>query len=79
MTDVTLSHLVARIDDLTAAVKLLAAANGTRLTQAQLCARLGMHRNTLAKLRTRPDFPTPDVTGKWLLSEVIEWEARRPN
>lgn len=66
-----------KIDALTDAFKLLAQAQGTRLNREQMCDRLGVHRNTLAKMSQEPGFPQPDRTGKWLLSEVIEWETHR--
>jgi lambda repressor-like predicted transcriptional regulator len=48
---------------------------GTRLTRAEVCERLGVHRNTLRTYLER-GFPTPCRDGKWLLAEVIEWESR---
>ncbi len=71
------SALLDRIDSLTSAVLMLARIQGTRLTRAQLCERLGIHRNTLRTRSTERGFPRPDVSGKWLLSEVIEWEIQR--
>lgn len=72
MTD---AAILERIDSLTAAVQLLARVQGTRLTRAQLCERLGIHRNTLRTRMADRNFPKPDAaTGKWLLSEVLEWE-----
>lgn len=71
------ADLLKRIDALTDAVKLMASALGTRLTRDQMAARLGVHRNTLARRLQAPDFPRPGRDGKWLLSEVIEWETRR--
>ncbi len=50
---------------------------GARLTRAQVCERLGIHRNTLANYIKERDFPTPGLDGKWLLSEVLDWETRR--
>lgn len=50
--------------------------HGTRLTRAEVCERLGIHRNTLKTYRDERGFPSPGRDGKWLLSEVIEWEAR---
>lgn len=69
--------LVRKIDAMAEAMKLMAQALGTRLNREQMCERLGVHRNTLAKMAQAPGFPQPDRTGKWLLSEVIEWETRR--
>lgn len=50
---------------------------GSRLTRAQVCDRLGIHRNTLANYIKDRNFPTPGSDGKWLLSEVLDWEARK--
>lgn len=74
MTEAT---LVQRIELLTNAVQTLSAMMGARLTRAQLAERLGVHRNTLAKRLAEPGFPLPGKDGKWLLSEVIEWEKSR--
>ena len=68
--------LLARIDMLTQAVERMAQMQGNRLTRTELCARLGIHRNTLTNwLETDRRFPRPDKTGKWLLSDVIRWES----
>jgi hypothetical protein len=48
---------------------------GARLTRAEVCARLRVHRNTLQTYIAERNFPTPGRDGKWLLSEVIEWES----
>ena len=69
--------LMQRIDALTSAVQFMATSMGQRLTRAQLGQRMNVHRNTLARIIKDPRFPTPDTTGKWLLSEIIEWETRR--
>jgi len=67
--------MLQRIDALTSAVQFMASALGQRLTRAQLCDRMGVHRNTLAKLMKDPTFPLPGKDGKWLLSDVISWET----
>lgn len=70
--------LLARIDSLTSAMQLMAQALGTRLTREQLAQRLGIHRNTLRERLARdPAFPRPGSDGRWLLSEVVEWEQRQ--
>jgi predicted DNA-binding transcriptional regulator AlpA len=71
MTDAVLME---RIEQLTTAVQSLSTMLGARLTRAQLCERLGIHRNTLARRLSEPGFPLPGKDGKWLLSSVIEWE-----
>lgn len=70
--------LLERIDKMASAMQLMAAMLGTRLDRGQLAERMGVHRNTLAKrLSTDRGFPRPGRDGKWLLSEVVEWEQRR--
>jgi hypothetical protein len=66
--------LLQRIDALTKAVQHLAQVNGARLTKAQLADRMGCHRNTLRSRVEIKGFPRPCADGKWLLSEIIEWE-----
>jgi hypothetical protein len=67
--------LLQRIDALQHTVAALVQAIGPRLTREQLCQRRGIHRNTLTSLMERGIVPRPDVNGRWLLSEVIEYEA----
>lgn len=66
--------LLQRIELLTNAVQTLTSMMGARLTRAELCERLRIHRNTLPKRMADPKFPRPGRDGKWLLSEIIEWE-----
>lgn len=71
------SQLLERIDKMSSAMQLMASMLGTRLDRGQLADRMGVHRNTLTKrLATDRTFPRPGRDGKWLLSEVIEWEQR---
>lgn len=70
----TETMLLARIDALTKAVQHLAQTQGARLNKAQLAQRLGCHRNTLRARVAAKGFPSPCADGKWLLSEIIEWE-----
>lgn len=70
-------QLIAEVRQLKSAVQFMASMLGTRLDRGQLAERLGIHRNTLAKrLATDRTIPRPGSDGKWLLSEVIEWEQR---
>lgn len=79
MSATTENELLARIDALTESVRLMAAMLGTRLDRAQLCERMGIHRNTLAnRLAADSSFPRPGRDGKWLLSEIVEWEQHPP-
>jgi transcriptional regulator with XRE-family HTH domain len=55
---------------------VMARARGDRLTRAEVCERLGIHRNTLKTYLKERGFPAPSPDGKFLLCEVIEWETR---
>lgn len=71
----TEAALLDRLDKMASAMQLLAQALGTRLTREQLAQRLGIHRNTLRiRLQQDPRFPRPASDGRWLLSEIVEWE-----
>ena len=50
---------------------------GSRLSRAEVCDRLRIHRNTLPTYIKERGFPKPTRDGEWLLAEVIEWEAKR--
>lgn len=72
------SLILTRIDQMAEAVSLMARALGTRITREQLAQRLGVHRNTLRnRMASDGAMPRPGSDGKWLLSEVLEWEQRR--
>jgi predicted DNA-binding transcriptional regulator AlpA len=73
----TSTDIIQRLDSLTAAFVVMAKASGARLTRAEVCERLGVHRNTLTNYIADKEFPTPCRDGKWLLAEVVEWEALR--
>ena len=74
MTPSIETALLQRIDALTKAVQHLAQTQGARLNKEQLAQRLGCHRNTLRVRVADKGFPKPCADGKWLLSEIIEWE-----
>lgn len=71
------SAIIERLDTLTRGFANLARLMGARLTRAEVCERLGIHRNTLRTYIAEKGFPTPGKDGKWLLAEVVEWEARK--
>ncbi|MDD2846184.1 MAG: hypothetical protein PHT57_14655 [Rhodoferax sp.] len=72
------AKLLDRINRLASAVELMAAMLGTRLDREQLAQRLGVHRNTLrVRLAADRTMPRPGPDGRWLLSEIVEWEQRR--
>jgi predicted DNA-binding transcriptional regulator AlpA len=72
-----LAVLERKIDALTSVVAAFTRLAGVRLTRAEVCERLGIHRNTLHNYIQEKDFPTPGRDGKWLLAEVLEWDARK--
>ena len=74
MTD---TALLEKFDGLAAAVIALSRVMGARLDREAMAQRLGIHRNTLRSRMADPRFPRPGPDGKWLLSEVLEWEMRR--
>lgn len=76
-TTMSETAILSRLDKLTSAFCALARTAGARLTRAEVCERLGIHRNTLRAYITDKDFPKPGRDGKWLLAEVVEWEARK--
>jgi hypothetical protein len=71
--------LALRIEQLTAAVAQLARVQGARLTRAEMCERYRVCSKTLTAMMLRGDVPRPGKDGKWLLAEVVEWEAARPS
>lgn len=77
MSDNDITAVLDRLDSLTTAFAGLSRAMGARLTRAEVLERLGIHRNTLRTYIADKGFPTPGKDGKWLLAEVIEWEARK--
>lgn len=76
-----LERLESRIDALVKAFGVMADTmakdHGARLNRAQVCAYLGVDRSTLHRYEQRPDFPKPNRRGKFLLGDVVEWEAKR--
>lgn len=71
------AQLAEKMEKMVSAVTLMASMLGTRLDRTQLAERMGVHRNTLrSRMENDRNFPRPGSDGKWLLSEVIEWEQR---
>ncbi len=74
----TTEAMEAKIEVLTYAVQSLCLQLGGRLTRQQFAERMGVHRNTLSNMLARDrSMPRPGKDGKWLLSEVMDWEIRR--
>lgn len=65
------------IEILASAVILMAQSLGTRLTTGQMCERYQVCSKTLLARAKAGKLPKPTNDGKWLLSELIEMEARR--
>lgn len=77
MSSTDIAALTERLDVLTQGFAHLARLMGARLTRSEVCERLGVHRNTLRAYIADRGFPKPGKDGKWLLAEVVEWEARK--
>jgi predicted DNA-binding transcriptional regulator AlpA len=73
----TEAAILERLDTLAEGFTRLARLMGARLTRQEVCARLDIHRNTLRAYIAEKGFPKPGKDGKWLLAEVVEWEARK--
>ncbi len=74
MTDLALQKL----DRLTEAVAMLARVQGARLTRQEIETRLRVSPVTLRNRIRDGQFPPPKSDGKWMLSDVIEWERSKP-
>jgi DNA-binding XRE family transcriptional regulator len=73
-----LDQVMRSLQVMASALQAICAQTGARLTRQQLAERLGVHRNTLAaRLANDRTMPRPGKDGKWLLSEVIDWEMRQ--
>lgn len=72
-----IDQIMQRLDSLTLAVMTTNKNVGDRLTRAEVCQRLRIHRNSVNNYIEKRDFPKPTLDGKWLLCEVMQWEARR--
>ena len=82
MTDAAMiERLESRVESLTRALstlaEVLAKDHGALLTRAQVCEHMKVSRATLARYEQRSDFPRPTKRGKFLMADVVEWEARR--
>lgn len=77
MSDTEVAALSRQLETLTHGFAHLAKLMGARLTRSEVLERLGVHRNTLRSYIQEKGFPKPGKDGKWLLAEVVEWEARK--
>ncbi len=72
----TLDQLAADVSRLTQAIILSARVAGRRLTRAEMCERYGVCSKTLTNRVRMGVIPAPASDGRWLLAEVMHWEAR---
>lgn len=56
--------------------RMIARMKGERLTREEMCDRLRISGKTLTDRVRKGAAPSPCSDGKWLLSEVLEWESR---
>lgn len=71
-----LQEILHRLDRIEALIVRFARVRGDRLTRAEMCERLGVTSHTITYRMRRGELPKPGADGRWLLSEVIEWESR---
>lgn len=76
MTPDPIERLAVELAAMRRDIASMARIRGDRLTRADVCERLGIHRNTLRTYIEKRNFPRCGKDGKWLLADVIEWEAR---
>lgn len=75
MIDAAIAHEIAAMR---AVIEQLVQLTAPRMSRADVCERLGVHRNTLATWVRQRRFPQPGKDGKWALVDVIRWERDRP-
>lgn len=66
-----------QVNALTDAVTLMARVKGERLTTIQVEERIGRTRQTIMKMVRHGDFPEPCTDGRWLLSDILEYESAK--
>lgn len=72
----TEAAIAERLERLQTTVETLCALIGTRLTRSEVLTRLRVSEKTLRERVRRGEYPSPGKDGKWLLSEIVEWESR---
>jgi len=73
----SIEQLHREITDLKSMVHTLLVQQGEWLSTEQVCQRLGCSRSTLHRYALAQGFPARGKSGKYLLSEVIEWERQK--
>ena len=72
MTDATAQAIDQRLSRME---RLIVTAFNRRLSREDMCERLDIGRNTLTRRIENGKVPRPGADGKWLLSDVVEWET----
>lgn len=75
MTDAAIAQEVAA---LRATIEQLVQLTAPRMSRADVCTRLGIHRNTLTAWQRQRRFPQPGRDGKWSMADVMRWERTQP-
>jgi len=74
--ETTIEGLRQDVRSLQSTIAVLCSQMGARLSREQMCDRYQISRNTLATRVKAGSIPRPGADGKWLLSELVEFEAR---
>ncbi len=70
--------LMASLKEVQATLMLLCRMQGAMLTRRQMLERYDVCNKTLNARVARGTLPKPGADGKWLLSEVMEFESAQP-
>lgn len=69
--------IIAELRAMRETIAQLCMIHGARMTRAQVCERIGVHRGTLKRYIDSGIFPRPGLDGNWSLADIIQWEGRR--
>jgi len=72
MTDAAVNEMIRRFDNLE---RVVVRVLNSRLNRQDMAERLDVSPSTLDRRVKAGTVPRPNADGKWLLSEVVEWEA----
>lgn len=72
MTDAAVNEMIRRFDNLE---RVVVRVLNSRLNRQDMAERLDVSPSTLDRRVKSGAVPRPGADGKWLLSEVVEWEA----
>lgn len=71
MTDAAVNEMIRRFDNLE---RVVVRVLNSRLSRQEMADRLSVSISTLMRRVNQGTVPRPNADGKWLLSEVVEWE-----